>query len=104
MKKTLTPAEKAARTRKRRSRKRRPFGQRVTASLRRLRKQRGLTTAQVAERSGIAERYIVGYESGWFPRSGPGTFHLDNACRVCGALDCSLDYIAGNTDDPGRAP
>lgn len=68
----------------------------VSDRLRSARAMRGLTQRQLANLSNMGERMFRKYELG---ECNPT---LDKASAIADALDVSLDYLAGRTDDPTR--
>lgn len=64
--------------------------------LRSARAMRGLTQRQVANLSNMAER---GYQKYELDEAQPT---LRQLVAIADALDVSLDYLAGRTDDPAR--
>lgn len=64
-------------------------GARVATNLREIRKQRGLTQNQLAEKSGVARINIARYESGEVI---PGALNL---MKLAEALECNAEEILG---------
>jgi len=62
--------------------------------LKMMRKQLKLTQEEVAKRAHTTIANISGYESGNQTPSSPMLFRLSNA------LNCSVDYLFGRSDDP----
>ena len=67
------------------------FGER----LRKIRKLRNITQLELTRLSGVAQSSISQYES-----SKTRTPTIDIARKLAEALDVSVDYLLGNTDDP----
>lgn len=65
--------------------------------LKQLRQSRGFTQEELAERAEMHWRNVQRYEGG---ETDPA---LDAATRLARALDTSLEYLAGETDDPSPA-
>lgn len=65
-------------------------------ALKRFRKERKLTQKQAAQLAGVAERVYQSYEYG---KVVPTVTVL---IALADALDVSLDYLAGRSDDPAR--
>jgi len=77
----------------------------LQANLRELREMRGLTQAELGERSGIAPAAISHFETGQRIPS------LESAVKLADALEITLDALLGRGAhepgshvDPGRAP
>lgn len=66
--------------------------------VKRLREKRAMTQAQLAADTGVAQSYLSEIERGATPSVGS-----DALVSVARALDTSVDYIVGLTDDP-RSP
>ncbi len=64
--------------------------------LKEYRKVKGLTQKQLAELAGTTERVIQNYE---LAEKKPG---LDKLVSIADALDVSLDFLVGRSDDPTR--
>ena len=71
------------------------FGKR----LRERRQQRGLTQMALATRTGIIQGDISLLERGKKP-----ALWAETLARFAVALECSLDYLVGRTDDPNPVP
>ena len=54
----------------------------------------GLSQRALGKAIGVSGAMIAGAELG------KHAFTLDNLCRLADALDVSIDYLAGRTDDP----
>ena len=67
------------------------FGER----LKKIRKLRNITQLELTQLSGVAQSSISQYES-----SKTRTPTIDIARKLAEALDVSVDYLLGNTDDP----
>ena len=65
-------------------------------ALKRFRKERKLTQKQAAQLAGVAERVYQSYEYGKVVPTVTVLIALANA------LDVSLDYLVGRSDDPAR--
>ena len=66
--------------------------------LERLRKAKGLTQQQLAEKIGVTKRIVGAWERGETALS------LEHACAICNLLDITLDELAGRkaSDIPER--
>jgi transcriptional regulator with XRE-family HTH domain len=65
--------------------------------LRKIREEKGLTQAELAQRSGLQPSAIAHFEAG---RRSPS---LDNLRRLADALSVTLDYLLGREPDPKSA-
>ena len=67
------------------------------ARMRALRRRRGLSAEELARLAGITPRHVWRLEAGGRPRVAAVTL-----ARIALALDTTLDYLMGLTDDPER--
>lgn len=68
----------------------------ISEILRNLRKENGLTQVQLAERLQIGQATIACYENG---KREPT---IDNLIAYADYFECTLDFLAGRTDDLGN--
>jgi XRE family transcriptional regulator of biofilm formation len=71
------------------------LGMSLGERIRERRSAQGLSTYRLAAAAGITRAYIVCLEQG--VRDNPT---LQTLCRIAGALDTSVCYLIGDTDDP----
>lgn len=67
----------------------------MTKKLKEMRKARGLSQAQLAEKTGINVRTLQHYEQG---SKNFDHARIDSILRVCIALDCKLENIIENPE------
>ena len=61
----------------------------MQTKLKEIRKSRGFTGEQIAERLGVSQSTISAWETGRTP------FSLEQACQLADILRCTLDELAG---------
>ena len=78
------------------------YDDRLAKRIRKLWRDGGPSPPHVAKRSGIAEKYIVGYKNGRVPETGPGRLCLNNGLDLCRGLNTTLDYLMGRDPRPAN--
>lgn len=63
-----------------------------------IRKEKGFTQLELAEKIGITRSHVSKYEIGWI------RLYDEMLIRFAIALDVSLDYLVGLTDNPEPLP